>query len=299
MERLKKLLDKMEIDILNVEYCRVGTEWNYRNVNNPYSRIYLVTHGTATMTHHGQTFDLRPGNLYLIPCFTQVDMFCPDYLRHYYVHFTARIETGLDILSLFACHYQADAERSNITRKFFDRLLELNPHRELSDYDARKPIFATMLDHAHRLDQAKTPANLLETNALLRLLLAVFFSDFAHPQTDNTLQGLARFSPVLDYLREHLHQPITVAQLAECVDLNPTYFCNLFSRYMGVSPIQYINKRRIEEAQKLLLSGHDTLFQIAQKVGFSDEYYFSRVFKKIVGLAPAHYRKQEILRSRR
>jgi AraC-like DNA-binding protein len=295
MERLKKILDTMEIDLLNIEYCRVGREWNYRNVNNPYSRIYLVTEGSGAVIHHNRQFKLRAGGLYLIPCFTQVTMECPDFLSHYYLHFTARIETGLDILSIFKCHYAIQADRHKISPALFDRLLELNPNRALFEYDARKPIYPRALDLAHQLDQKKTPANLLETNALLRQLLAVFFSDYNSPQTDNTMYGLTRFQTVLDYIRRHLRDPLTIQQLAEIADLNPTYFSNLFSRYMGISPVKYINKRRIEEAQKLLLSTDQTLYQIASAVGFSDEYYFSRVFKKIVGLAPAHYRRQESL----
>jgi hypothetical protein len=108
-----------------------------------------------------------------------------------------------------------------------------------------------VLDHAHRLDQKKSPADLLETNALMRLLLAVFFADFDWPQTHNTLHGLTRFQNVLEYIRQNLHRPITIVQLAEAAKLNPTYFSNLFSRYMGISPIQYINKRRIEESQRV------------------------------------------------
>jgi AraC-like DNA-binding protein len=299
VEQLKEILDRLEIELLNIEHYCVGREWNYRNVNNPYSRIYLVTGGFGIIKHHGQTFELHPGNLYLIPCFTKIEMFCPDSFRHYYVHFTTRIETGLDILSIFDCRYQAEAARHSISSALFDRLLTLNPDRQLHEYDARKPIYPKVLDHAHRLDQKKSPADLLETNALMRLLLAVFFADFDWPQTHNTLHGLTRFQNVLEYIRQNLHRPITIVQLAEAAKLNPTYFSNLFSRYMGISPIQYINKRRIEESQRLLLRPDRTLYQIARAVGFSDEYYFSRVFKKIVGIAPDHYRKQDVLLHRR
>lgn len=299
MEQLKEMLDKLEIDLLNIERYSVGKEWNYRNVNNPYSRIYLVTEGFGIIKHHGHTFELHPGQMYLIPCFTQIDMYCPDRFEHYYVHFTARTESGLDILSIFKCHFQASAHRHNIRPALFDRLLELNPHRALSEYDARKPIYSNVLDRAHRLDRKKTPAQCLETNALLRLLLAVFFTDYDAPQTDTTMHGLSRFQQVLEYIRRNLHRPITIEQLAEVAGLNPTYFSNLFSRYMGISPIRYINKRRVEEAQKLLISTDRTLYQIGRAVGFSDEYYFSRVFKKIVGMAPDFYRKQEVLFARR
>lgn len=293
MDRLKEMLDKLEIDLLNIENYSVGKEWNYRNVNNPYSRIYLIISGFGTITHHGRTFELKPGGLYLIPCFTKVDFYCPESLRHYYVHFTARTETGLDILSLFECRYEAPEGDHSINTAVFERLLELNPDRALFEYDARKPIFPKALDLAHQLDQKKNPSNLLETNALLRMLLAVFFTDVDRLRTSNTMDGLARFAQVLEFVGQNLHNPIEIEDLAEIAELNPTYFSNLFSRLMGIPPIQYINKRRIEEAQKHLLDGSRTLYQIACQVGFSDEYYFSRVFKKIVGISPDHYRKQQ------
>jgi len=88
---------------------------------------------------------------------------------------------------------------------------------------------------------------------------------------------------------------MTIRELAKIGHLNPTYFSNLFSKLMGTSPIQYINKRRVEKAQSLLLTTDATLYTIAQKVGFLDEYYFSRIFKKITGIAPQHYRQQNIL----
>ena len=84
-----------------------------------------------------------------------------------------------------------------------------------------------------------------------------------------------------------------MGQLAEIANLNPTYFSNLFSKLIGISPLQYLNKRRIEKAQELLIGTHDTLYLIARQVGFSDEYYFSRIFKKTVGISPDKYRKQQ------
>ncbi len=293
MDKLKEMLDKLQIDLLNIENYSVGTEWNYRNVNNPYSRIYFVTKGFGTITHHGHRFELRPGGLYLIPCFTRVDFHCPDSLSHYYVHFTARIETGMDILSLFQCRYEAAAGAHPIGAAVFERLLTLNPNRALLEYDARKPIFPKALDLAHRLDEKKPPSNLLETNALLRLLLAVFFSHFDRVQTSARMDGLARFGRVLEHIGHNLHNSLSIDELAHISKLHPTYFSNLFSRLMGLSPVQYIIRRRIEESQKLLLTTDQTLYQIALRVGFSDEYYFSRAFKKIVGISPNFYRKQQ------
>lgn len=290
---LKNILDNLDITIHNLELYTVGREWNYRKVNNPYSRIYYLTEGWGQIHHHGQDFNLRPGQIYLIPCYTTVSLSCAERFTHYYVHFNARIPTGLDILSIFKCNYELEAGRHGIAPQLFERLLQLNPHKQLTDYDAAKPIYRQVLDRAARLDQQKSPSDILESNALIRLILAAFFRDYDHPRTSSTLHGIAKFNNVLTHISSHLSESFTLTDLARMANLSPTYFSNLFSQLMGLSPIQYINKRRVEEAQKLLLSSDDTLFKIAGRIGFSDEYYFSRVFKKIVGVSPDHYRKRE------
>lgn len=296
---LKKMLDTIEVTILNIELYSVGKEWNYRNVSNPFSRIYYITEGTGRICHHGRDFPLLPNHLYLIPCYTTVDLFCPEGFSHYYVHFTSRLQTGLDILSLFECSYEAASGEHSVDRSLFDRLLELNPNKQLTDYDAKKPIYKQVLDRSVQLDQDKSAGNLLETNALVRQLLAAFFGDHSHPQVQSTLHGLKRFEGVLRYIQDHIDTPITVAQLAKIANLNPTYFSNLFSKLIGTSPLQYINKRRIEKAQELLLGTDETLYEIAHEIGLNDEYYFSRLFKKIVGISPDHYRKQEQIHHQR
>lgn len=292
---LKSMIDNLDMTILNIELYTVGPEWNYQNVNNPYSRIYYITEGEGTIRHHERTYALRPGHIYLIPCYTTVEMSCSKRFTHYYVHFTARLQTGLDFLLLFKCNYEARTEEKLINQSLFERLLVLNPDKELVEYDANKPIYQQVLERALELDRNKSPSNMFETNAILRLLLAVFFRGYNHPQTLNTLHGLKRFERVLEYIQDNLATPMTIAELAKLARLNPTYFSNLFSKLIGISPLQYINKRRIEQAQELLLGTHQTLFEISLEVGFTDVYYFSRLFKKTVGIAPDHYRKQEQL----
>jgi len=290
---LKSIIDKLDITVLNAELYTVGTEWRYQNVSNLYSRIYYIVDGYGLIKHHGREYQLRPNNIYLIPCYTTVDMYCPENFTHYYIHFTSRLQTGLDILSIFECDYQAALTGDIINRSLFDRLLALNPNKELVDYDANKPIYKQVHDRAVLLDKNKSASNFFETNAIIRLLLSVFFRDHSNPQVINTLHGLTRFDNVLKFIQENLDSTITISQLAKMSNLNPTYFSNLFSKLIGTSPLQYINKRRIEKAQGLLLSTSDTLYKIARHAGFKDEYYFSRLFKKTVGISPDHYRKQE------
>jgi len=295
MIELKKLLDRIDITILNTELYSVGTLWNYKNVNSPYSRIYCMICGCAQLTMHNKKYDLTPGFLYLVPCFTTVNMSCSEWFQQYYIHFTSRLQTGIDVLSILKCNFQANAKEIGIDKKIFDKLLELNPEKELFEYDANKPIYKRVTERAFELDKSKSVSDILECNALIRLLLSAFFKDCDQSQISHTINGLTRFQNVIEYIRQNLDSPIALQELADIAGLNPTYFSNLFSKLMGISPIQYVNRRRIEKAQSLLLSSNEPLESIAMQVGFEDVFYFSRLFKKTTKVSPSVYRKQHIL----
>jgi len=291
---LKRLLDLIEIDLLNIEHYRVHTEWRHRNVSSPYSRLYLITGGEGFIDCHSprRTIHLIPGRMVLIPCFTRVDLFCPRSFDHYYIHLTTRLPNGTDLLTTLGCGREVAAREHGISRKLFDRLRAINPGRELRERDANQPIYRSVLNQSRRLDQDKTAAQHLETNALLRLLLAPFLSVHSPSSVSNTLEGLRRFDRVLEHIQQNLASPIALAELAELAELNAAYFSDLFGRLMGLPPIQYVNRRKMEHAQTLLLTTDRPLKWVARQCGFDDEFYFSRLFKKITGLAPAHYRRQ-------
>ena len=73
--------------------------------------------------------------------------------------------------------------------------------------------------------------------------------------------------------------------------MTETHFRRLFKEIYGMSPIKYINEIRTERARGLIANSNLSLSQIAEKVGYGDVYYFSRVFKKIAGVSPSAYKK--------
>ena len=78
---------------------------------------------------------------------------------------------------------------------------------------------------------------------------------------------------------------------AEQCGVNKSYFYKLFKMWAGISPNQYRNELRMTAAKDLLLHTNLSVYEIAQKTGFDDPYYFSRLFKKETGLSPAYYKK--------
>jgi AraC-like DNA-binding protein len=291
---LKSLIDMLDLMILNVEPYQVHTEWRHDKVSSPYSRLYYFVEGTGRIYFHKQKklYSLKPATMYLIPCFTLVDLYCPNTFLHYYIHFTAYTQNGFDLLTLLDCTCEEPAVSHGISRHHFDRLYQLNPGRELIERDANKPIYKSTLERARQLDQDRSVAHTMESNGLLRMLLAPFLQANNQESISSTIEGLNRFESVIKHIQQHLTDELPLPLLAEVAGLHPTYFSNLFTQYMGIPPIQYIQRMRIEKAQVLLLSSHENLDTIAHSAGFEDTFYFSRVFKKLVGVSPGRYRRQ-------
>jgi transcriptional regulator GlxA family with amidase domain len=86
--------------------------------------------------------------------------------------------------------------------------------------------------------------------------------------------------------------PLHLAELARIAGLGPRSFARLFIHWRGVSPTRFLGQVRVREAARLLANTHHSLDEIAERTGFPDRYYMSRVFKRIIGDSPAHFRKR-------
>ncbi|WP_341878147.1 response regulator transcription factor [Defluviitalea saccharophila] len=96
---------------------------------------------------------------------------------------------------------------------------------------------------------------------------------------------------VKDYIDEHFQEKITLEDMADYVGLSKYYLSYLFKKEEGTNFVSYINKKRIEKAKEYLRDTNNTVSQIYDLVGFSDQQYFSKTFKKIVGMTVTEYRK--------
>ena len=94
------------------------------------------------------------------------------------------------------------------------------------------------------------------------------------------------------YIENNYKQKITLDELSEISHLSKYYLVHNFSKTFGISPINYLIKIRVEESKYLLSSTNYSLSQICQITGFSSLSYFSQSFKKLTGIAPIEYRKQ-------
>jgi len=95
----------------------------------------------------------------------------------------------------------------------------------------------------------------------------------------------------MSYIRRHFSEKVSLEDVAYEVSLSPTYFSRLFKEEAGQSFKVYLNDLRVGEAKNLLRETDLPLIEIASRVGFEDQSYFSRVFRNVVGISPGRYRR--------
>lgn len=94
------------------------------------------------------------------------------------------------------------------------------------------------------------------------------------------------------YIDKNYNENISLKSIAEAVNANQYYLSHIFKEEIGFSPMQYVTRRRIGEAQNLLINTQLSITEIAANVGYNNSNYFQNVFKKIVGYTPGSYRKR-------
>ncbi|MBD2773967.1 helix-turn-helix domain-containing protein [Iningainema tapete] len=100
---------------------------------------------------------------------------------------------------------------------------------------------------------------------------------------------------IIEYLHYHLTEELSLIDLAAQINLSAYHFARLFKNSLGLSPHQYMLQNRVERAKKLItVSAHSNLTEIGLQVGFYDQAHFTKAFKRVVGVSPKAFSKQQI-----
>lgn len=94
------------------------------------------------------------------------------------------------------------------------------------------------------------------------------------------------------YIHENYNKNITIDEISDYLNINKSYFCNLFKESTGVTFSYFLNYLRIEKSKNLLLNTDLSLLDIAIEVGYNSQNYFTIIFKKYLNQTPSQYRKK-------
>lgn len=139
------------------------------------------------------------------------------------------------------------------------------------------------------------------TIGLMWQLFGQILHHHAYTVTDLNVRRSAKsteqIKSVLNYIRKNYATRLTLADLADILNLSPEHFCRLFHSITGKSPIDYLNYYRIECACELLSSSQKSITEAAYSCGFNDLGYFNRMFKKYKKITPGRYQKNGLSES--
>jgi AraC-like DNA-binding protein len=102
--------------------------------------------------------------------------------------------------------------------------------------------------------------------------------------------------PAIKYLNKNFNIPLDIPKLMKRCSLSRTHFFRLFKKQTNSTPFEYIKNCRLQEAQNMLLCTNLSISEIGAKVGWNNQFHFSRIFKKEIGLSPDNYRQQFLKR---
>ena len=103
-----------------------------------------------------------------------------------------------------------------------------------------------------------------------------------------------QFARIAAFVLEQYTRPdFSVEEIAKYAGISQVHVRRLFQSAVKTAPVRYVNFLRLEKAKNMLLSSNFTVTEIALSVGFADPYYFSRLFKKEVGICPQEYRRKD------
>ncbi len=130
----------------------------------------------------------------------------------------------------------------------------------------------------------------LKIKSLLYETLFHFFANQGINKTNKYSQYDDRLKQILNYIHTNYDQKLKLEDMAEEINLSKYYFCKFFKKYVGKTPIEYLNYYRINKAIELLQKTDKRIMDIALDVGFDNNSYFIKVFKEIKDCTPVEFR---------
>lgn len=271
--------------MLNVGHAHHDGDWNFRKINSPFTRIYYVTEGEATVTLHSGTHRLTPGNMYIIPAFTEHTDSCTGIFDHYYVHiYEEDIHSGDGIIGNYDFPFEIQGEE--LDRTLFKLLCEYNASMALKYADPRLYDNKHSLIECVRLNRNRPLFNRLESMGIILQLLGRFirYSRLKYQTKDSRIQRALKTATT------RTGELIRVEELASEACMSTDHFIRLFKNELGCTPAQFMIDKKMMKAKLMLASESMPTKEIAYSLGYDDVSYFSRLFKKHVGTTPTLYR---------
>lgn len=260
---LCKALNRINLNLLTFGYAEIDSGWNGEVMSPLFSRLYYIESGAFSIYHsQNNQLKLQKGKWYLIPAGCSFRYECNETMKHFYFHVRLSDFDGVDLLQCFKKPYK-------IENKNFD----------------------------FKIAQKCLSSNCLTDGFLLRQTVFEVLLSFI--KEHNISINKDDYSPcifkALFYIRQNLSINLTISEIAENIFVSKSTLTKHFKRELSTTVNEYICNTVMGKAEELLVGSNISILDISQKFGFSDQFYFSRLFKKKFGKSPREYRKSHLL----
>ncbi|EEM90753.1 AraC family transcriptional regulator [Bacillus thuringiensis serovar vazensis] len=172
---------------------------------------------------------------------------------------------------------------------------QLHSWKEIEQFflHSRKIIFQKESETIHR-SIARYLQNEFKENAMNHLLIKAKVLEFLAHSLQKIWPEVVdqRIEGILDVIHQQFHLPIQVQHLAEMANMSESSMQSYFKASLGMSVYQYIQRKRVEYAAELLIHTNESITEISMQVGYDNPSKFAKIFKRIYGETPLHYRKK-------
>ena len=162
-------------------------------------------------------------------------------------------------------------------------------------FDQRYPAVLSAVNSLFQSMDEKKPGYELSVIGQFYHFFGIVFGNHyyldSQPKARRDYKRILQLKQVVEFIEKNYASPLTLGQLSDSVSMSPKYFCRFFSDMTHQTPMDYLNRQRIEQACYQLSTTDDSITDIAYRNGFNDLSYFIRTFKKYKGTTPGKYKK--------
>lgn len=236
-------------------------KWKREPIVDPFSRLYYVTGGNGVIYSDTESMTLEPGFVYLAPCGTKVGYYGTNSVQKLYFHIGMILPNGYDFLDGF-------------------------------DHFARLPFPVERIEQMKKWYLGDDFTEHLLLKGEIDSTVMAFIKETNYTPVHRTKYSIS-VAHAISYIRENLSATLTVQNVADNALCSRGRLSARFKEELEQSTSSYIENLLMIRAQTMLLYTDYSIGEISSMLGFCDQFYFSRCFKKHFSLSPKEYRKRK------